>query len=110
MIRDQKPLTSLGSGLTSRDIEIQENSETEEGPSPNSGYISKKLHGHPVARFIAANIATIGGTAIAGLLVRKGGLRLAKSVDQAARQARQMGRTTFSTKIVETVRRTQKNT
>jgi hypothetical protein len=87
MIRDNGPLSSLGHGVTSRDVPLNEG-ETE-GPSPNSGAISKAINGHPFLRFVASNITAVVAATTASALVRKGGLRLAKTVDDSARLARQ---------------------
>ena len=87
MIRDNGPLSSLGHGVTSRDIPLNDG-ETE-GPSPNSGAISKAINGHPFLRFVASNITAEVAATTASALVRKGGLRLAKTIDDAARLARQ---------------------
>lgn len=71
MQRDEKPLTNIGYGLTSRDVELDDNQNEEVGPSPNSGYISRKLHGHPFAKFLATNVGTVLATGVASMLVRK---------------------------------------
>jgi len=71
MQRDQKPLTNLGYGVTSRDVDTEQNENEDLGPSPNSGYISRKLHGHPFAKFIATNVATVVATGIASMVTRK---------------------------------------
>jgi hypothetical protein len=84
MIRDNGPLSSLGHGVTSRDVPLNEG-ETE-GPSPNSGAISKAINGHPFLRFVASNITAVVAATTASALVRK---RLAKTVDDSARLARQ---------------------
>lgn len=101
MIRDRGPLTNLGHGVTSRDVPANEGES--EGPSPNSGVVSRALNGHPVMRFVASNIATVIGAGVAGALFRKGGLKLAKTIDDSARAARAVGRENFSTRAVESV-------
>ena len=87
MIRDNGPLSSLGHGVTSRDVPLNEG-ETE-GPSPNSGAISKAINGHPFLRFVASNITAVVAATTASALVRKGGLRLARTLDDSARLARE---------------------
>jgi len=82
MIRDRGPISSLGFGVTSRDIPVREG-ETE-GPSPNSGIVAKALNGHPVMRFFAASGATMAGSIIASKFVKAGGVRLAKYIQTAA--------------------------
>ena len=66
-----------------------------EGPSPNSGVVSKALNGHPFLRFVAANVTAVVAATAASSLVRKGGLRLAKTIDDAAKIARQERNTKF---------------
>jgi len=70
MIRDRGPISSLGYGLTSRDVPYKEG-ETE-GPSPNSGILSKALNNHPVLRFAATTTATLAGSFVASKLVKAG--------------------------------------
>lgn len=101
MIRDRGPLTNLGHGVTSRDVPLNEGES--EGPSPNSGAIARALNGHPVMRFVSSNVASVLGAGIASALFRKGGLKLAKTMDDSARAARAAGRTNFSTRAVESV-------
>jgi len=82
MIRDRGPISSLGFGVTSRDIPIREG-ETE-GPSPNSGILSKALNGHPVMRFFAASTATMAGSVVASKIIKSGGIKLAKFIQSTA--------------------------
>ena len=85
MIRDRGPISSLGYGVTSRDVPLKEN-ETE-GPSPNSGYVAKALNGHPVMRFFASATATILGAYAAGRVIKSGGIRIATGIQRAAEGA-----------------------
>lgn len=101
MIRDKGPLSSLGHGVTSRDVPINEGES--EGPSPNSGALGRALNGHPMMRFVAANTAAVLGAGIASSLFKKGGLKLAKTIDDSARVARAAGKENFSTRAVESV-------
>ena len=101
LIRDKGPLSSLGHGVTSRDIPLDEG-ETE-GPSANSGAIAKRLNGHPFAKFIATNVTTVIATGVSAMLVKKGGLKLAKTIDDAARITRATGGTSHATRLVESV-------
>lgn len=57
MIRDRGPISSLGHGVTSRDVPVNEGES--EGPSPNSGAIARALDGHPVMRFFASTAASV---------------------------------------------------
>lgn len=82
MIRDRGPLHGLGYGLTSRDVPINEG-ETE-GVSPNSGAVTRALDGHPVMRFFAATAATVAVSAILNANLKKGGLRLAKKLQDVS--------------------------
>jgi len=78
VIRDRGPIHNLGYGVTSRDLPFNEG-ETE-GVSPNSGYVSKALDGHPVMRFFAhtATSIVVAGALTAGL--KKGGLKLTEKL------------------------------
>ena len=82
MIRDRGPISSLGFGITSRDVPLNE-TETE-GPSPNSGAIAKALDGHPVMRFFAHATATMVGAYAAGKVIRGGGIKLATRIQRTA--------------------------
>jgi hypothetical protein len=66
MIRDRGPISSLGHGLTSRDVPVSEGES--EGPSPNSGAIARALNDHPMMRFFASTAASITVAAV----LRKG--------------------------------------
>jgi hypothetical protein len=74
MIRDNGPINNIGFGVTSRDIGSGKNEE--EGQSPNSGFISRALNGHPVLKMVTALVATGVAAELAGKFVRQGGLRL----------------------------------
>lgn len=82
MIRDKGPLHGLGYGLTSRDIPVNENEH--EGLSPNSGSITKALDGNPVAKFFAATAGTLAVSAVLNSNLKKGGLKLAKKIQDTA--------------------------
>lgn len=74
MIRDNGPINNIGFGLTSRDFGSGKNEE--QGHSPNSGFVSRALEGHPIAKMATALIATGLAAQLAGKFVREGGLRL----------------------------------
>jgi len=57
MIRDRGPISSLGHGVTSRDVPLNEGES--EGPSPNSGGVAKALNDHPMMRFFASTAASV---------------------------------------------------
>lgn len=57
MIRDRGPISSLGHGVTSRDVPLNEGES--EGPSPNSGGIARALNDHPMMRFFASTAASV---------------------------------------------------
>jgi hypothetical protein len=78
VIRDRGPIHNLGYGITSRDLPFNEG-ETE-GVSPNSGYVSKALDGHPVMRFFAHTAASMAVAGVLGAGLKKGGLRLAEKL------------------------------
>lgn len=81
MIRDRGPLHSLGNGVTSRDIPLNEG-ETE-GISQDSGAVSRALGGHPVMRFFAHAGTTMLVAGIGATMLRKGGLKLAKKLQDS---------------------------
>lgn len=62
MIRDRGPISSLGHGVTSRDVPLNEGES--EGPSPNSGGIARALNNHPVMRFFASTAASVATAAV----------------------------------------------
>jgi len=82
MIRDRGPISSLGFGVTSRDVPLQETEE--EGPSPNSGVVARALDGHPVMRFFAHATATMVGTYAASRILKGGGVKLATRIQRTA--------------------------
>jgi len=82
MIRDRGPISSLGFGITSRDVPLQETEE--EGPSPNSGVVARALDGHPVMRFFATATATMVGTYAASKVLRGGGVKLATKIQRTS--------------------------
>lgn len=82
MIRDRGPVSSLGFGVTSRDVPLNETER--EGPSANSGTVAKALNGHPVMRFFAHATATMVGTYAASKVLKGGGLKLATKIQRAA--------------------------
>lgn len=95
MIRDPGPIHNLGYGVTSRDVPISD-AETQ-GDSPNSGYVSKALNGHPIMRFFASTAATIGATYVASKLTKSGGIRLAKYLQDTKETSE------FSSRIIKSV-------
>ena len=82
MIRDRGPISSIGHGLTSRDLPIQEGES--EGPSPNSGFVGKALNGHPVMRFFATTAASVVAMSVVGKMLKGQGLKLAKTIQSSA--------------------------
>jgi len=82
MLRDSAPIHSLGHGVTSRDVPLQEG-ETE-GPSPNSGYIANALNGNPVMRFFAHTATSMVVAGVLGRMVKSGGLKLGKYLQDNA--------------------------
>ena len=70
MFRDKGPLHNIGHGVSSRDMPTREG-ETET-PSPNSGYISKALDGHPVTKFLASSATAMLVTTVASRFTKKG--------------------------------------
>lgn len=81
MIRDRGPLHSIGNGVTSRDIPLNEG-ETE-GVSQDSGAVARALNGHPVMRFFAHAGTTMLVAGVGAAMLRKGGLRLAKKLEES---------------------------
>lgn len=82
MIRDRGPLVSLGSGLTSRDVPV--NDDEGKGVSQDSGIVSKALGGHPVMRFFAHAGTTMLVAGVGAAMLRKGGLKLTEKLQQNA--------------------------
>lgn len=101
MVRDPGPLHNLGFSVTSRDIPLNEG-ETE-GDAPNSGFVARALNDHPIMRFLATSAATMVGTVVASKVTKKGGMKLAKTIQDKADNAAQLGEATFSTSIVKSV-------
>jgi hypothetical protein len=96
VIRDRGPISSIGHGLTSRDLPVQEGES--QGPSPNSGFVGKALNGHPVMRFFATTAASVVAMTVAGKVLRGQGLKLAKGIQDSAEAG-----SVFSTRAVETI-------
>ena len=80
MIRDPGPLHSLGNGVTSRDVPINEGEQ--EGDAPNSGFVSRALNNHPIMRFVASTAATMAVAGILSKFTKKGGLKLIKFAEE----------------------------
>ena len=77
MQRDRGPIHNIGFGVTSR--EFTTGDDTQDGPSPDSGYFSRALEGRPLVKMAAAMIATGVAATVSGKLVRSGGLKIRKS-------------------------------
>lgn len=96
MIRDRGPISSIGHGLTSRDLPVQEGES--QGPSPNSGFIGKALNDHPIMRFFATTAASVVAMSVAGKMLKGQGLKLAKGIQDSAEAG-----SVVSTRAVETI-------
>jgi hypothetical protein len=96
VIRDRGPISSIGHGLTSRDLPVQEGES--EGPSPNSGFIGKALNGHPIMRFFATTAASVVAMSVGGKMLKGQGLKLAKSIQDSAEAG-----SAVSTRAVDTI-------
>jgi hypothetical protein len=77
MQRDRGPIHNIGFGVTSR--EFSTGDDTQNGPSPDSGYVSRALEGRPLVKMATAMIATGVAATVAGKFVRGGGLKIRKS-------------------------------
>jgi len=95
MIRDPGPIHSLGAGVTTRDVPLNEGETS--GVAPNSGYVSRALNEHPIMRFFATTAATITATVVASMVTKKGGVKLAKFAQDSARNG---AADSFSTRMV----------
>jgi len=95
MIRDPGPIHSLGAGVTTRDVPLNEGETS--GVAPNSGYVSRALNEHPIMRFFATTAATMVGAVAASMLTKKGGIKLAKFAQDKARNG---AADSFSTRMV----------
>lgn len=80
MIRDPGSSSSIGFGVPARDLQPIADKT---GVDPESGFISRSLHDHPVMRFFAAGAATLAGMAVASHVVRKGGVKLAIKMQES---------------------------
>lgn len=78
MIRDKGPRYILNYGTKVP----YDNSE--EGVSPESGIVAKALGGHPIMRFFAVSAATMVGMHVAGKVVRDGGVKIARKIEEQA--------------------------
>jgi hypothetical protein len=94
LIRDRGPATSLGHGVTSRDVPVNEGES--EGPSPNSGAVARALNGHPMMRFFASTTTALVASAVLSRVVKGQGLKIGKKIQDAADVGGQ-----FSTRFVE---------
>jgi len=75
--RDKGPIHNIGFGVTSR--EFTTGDDTQNGPSPDSGYVSRALEGRPLVKMASAMIATGVAATVAGKFLRGGGLKIRKS-------------------------------
>lgn len=82
MIRDRGPISSLGHGVTSRDIPMNEGES--QGPSPNSGSIARALNGHPLMRFFASTGTAVVASAVLSRVIKGEGLKVGKKIQEAA--------------------------
>lgn len=98
MMRDKGPIHNIGFGVSSNEMPSREG-ETET-PSPNSGRIAKALDNHPMMRFLGAAATALVATTVASKLVRGGGLRLGRALQESAETAVNTGRNTWSTRAV----------
>ena len=76
MQRDRGPIHNIGFGVTSR--EFTTGDDTQDGPSPDSGYVSRALDGRPLVKMATAMIATGVAATVAGKFLRGGGLKIRK--------------------------------
>lgn len=81
MIKDPGPIHQLGFGLQSRDLNY---SADQEGAKPESSFIAKSLHDNPVMKFFAVSAATMAGMAVAGQVIKKGGVHLGIKLQQTS--------------------------
>ena len=73
------------------------NGETQ-GPSPDSGTVSRALDNHPIARFITHTGASLLVAGILSTMTKKGGLKLAQKLQSSAD-----GGSKFSTTLVNSI-------
>lgn len=76
MIRDPGPSHNLGFGLNAGRVMPGAGSNERTGADPDGSFISKALHDHPYAKFLAASAATMIGMHYAGKLIKSGGNKL----------------------------------
>ena len=82
-IRDPGPIYNLGFGVTSRQHLRSDGDENRDGVNPESGMIAKELHDNPVMRFFAVSAATLVGMAVGGSMLRRGGVKLGKALQDS---------------------------
>lgn len=68
------PNFNIGYGINSRD-DLQIGQETQ-SVNPESGYIAKKLHDHPIMKFFAVSAASIAAAHVAGRVVQRAGINV----------------------------------
>jgi hypothetical protein len=73
VIRDKGPNYNIGYGITGRSLPL---GDAREGADPESSFIAKALHDHPIAKFFSVGAASLVGMHVAGKIVRDGGVRL----------------------------------
>lgn len=81
MIKDPGPIHQLGFGLQSRDLNY---SGDQEGAKPESSFIAKSLQDNPVLKFFAVSAATMAGMAVAGQVIKKGGVSLGVKLQRSS--------------------------
>lgn len=91
MFRDKTPLVNLGYGISSRDIPAT--SDEQKTPNPNSGLIARALDDKPIVKYISTMVATLAATTASTKLLSKGGIKLAKTIQQRADGGSKLGRT-----------------
>ena len=88
MIRDSQPIHNVGFGVSSRDLNMPQES-TISGGSPQSGFVARALDDHPLLKMTTAIVATGIAAGVAGKFVRQGGLKLGYKLGNSARAQEQ---------------------
>lgn len=103
MQRDQSVKYNLGFGITPSNYPITQSREEDSNVDPNSGFIAKALHGHPIARFLTAGVVTAVAAGVATNIAKGGGVRLGRFLSEDPTIRR-----TWRTELLDNFRRTQR--
>jgi hypothetical protein len=61
----------------------------QEGLAPDSSFVAKALHGHPIMKFITESAVTLVGMEVASSLVKRGGIKIGENLLKGALEGKQ---------------------